>query len=90
MLGRQVILTDACKALGDAGDIVLANMGGYYTITKTGGAEFAESMHLWFDQSMTAFRLLFRVAGSPLIQTPVTPANGSNTRGFFATIANRA
>jgi len=69
LLGKQIILTDACQTLGDVGDIVLANMSGYYTISKSEGAQFAESMHLWFDQSITAFRLAFRIDGSPLIHT---------------------
>ncbi len=90
LLGKQIILTDACKTLGDAGDIVLANMDGYYTITKPAGAEWAESMHIWFDQSITAFRLSLRIDGSPLIHTAIPPANGTKTRGFFAKIANRA
>lgn len=90
LLGKQIILTDACQTLGDVGDIVLANMSGYYTISKSEGAQFAESMHLWFDQSITAFRLAFRIDGSPLIQDAITPAKGSNKRGFFATIAARA
>lgn len=90
LLGRPLVLTDACATLGDQGDIILADMSGYYAITKAGGAEFAQSMHLWFDQSMNAFRLTFRMDGSPIISEAITPAKGSNKRSFFATIAARA
>lgn len=90
LLGRPLVLSDACATLGDQGDILLADMSGYYAITKAGGSEFAESMHLWFDQSMSAFRLTFRMDGSPIISEAITPNKGSNKRSFFATIAARA
>ncbi len=90
LLGRPLVLSDACATLGDQGDIILADMSGYYAITKAGGAEFAQSMHLWFDQSVSAFRLNFRMDGSPIINEAITPAKGSNKRSFFATIAARA
>lgn len=90
LLGRPLVLSDACATLGDQGDIILADMSGYYAITKAGGAEFAQSMHLWFDQSMNAFRLTFRMDGGPIIKEAITPNKGSNKRSFFATIAARA
>jgi HK97 family phage major capsid protein len=90
LLGKPLVLSDACATLGDKGDIILADMNGYYAITKAGGAEFAQSMHLWFDQSIQAFRLTFRMDGSPILNTAITPAKGTNSRGFFATVDARA
>ena len=65
LMGRPIILSDACDTVGDQGDIILANMAGYRAITKAGGEEFSESMHLWFDQDVTAFKLVFRMDGQP-------------------------
>ena len=89
LMGRPVVLTDACKTVGDVGDIILANMAGYRAITKAGGAEFATSMHLWFDQDLQAFRLTFRMDGQPALQAAVTPPNSSNKRSHFVTLAVR-
>ncbi|MDZ7595868.1 MAG: phage major capsid protein [Thiobacillus sp.] len=90
LLGRPIIETDACDTVGDVGDIILANMGGYRAITKAGGEEFSESMHLWFDQDVTAFKLNFRMDGQPALSTAITPPNSTATRSHFATIAARA
>jgi hypothetical protein len=85
-----IVLTDACDTVGDVGDLILANMGGYRAITKAGGEEFATSMHLWFDQGVEAFRLTFRMDGEPILASAITPPNSSSTRSHFATIAVRS
>lgn len=90
LLGRPVIFTDACDTLGDQGDIILANMAGYRAITKAGGAEFSQSMHLWFDQDVQAFKLVFRMDGQPALASAVTPPNSSVTRSHFVALAARA
>lgn len=90
LLGRPVVLTDACDTVGDQGDIILANMSGYRAITKAGGAEFSQSMHLWFDQDVQAFKLVFRMDGQPALATAVTPPNSTITRSHFVALAARA
>lgn len=89
LMGRPIVLTDACDTVGDQGDIILANMSGYRAITKAGGAEFATSMHLWFDQDLMAFRLIFRMDGQPVLTSAVTPPNSSITRSHFVALAAR-
>lgn len=89
LLGRPIVLTDACDTVGDVGDLILANMGGYRAITKAGGEDFQTSMHLWFDQGVEAFRLTFRMDGQPVLSSAITPPNSSVTRSHFATIAAR-
>ena len=89
LMGRPIVLTDACDTVGDQGDIILANMAGYRAITKSGGAEFAESMHLFFDQDLMAFRLVFRMDGQPALAAAVTPPNSSVTRSHFVALAAR-
>ena len=89
LMGRPIVLTDACDTVGDQGDIILANMAGYRAITKSGGAEFATSMHLWFDQDLMAFRLIFRMDGQPTLAAAVTPPNSAITRSHFVALAAR-
>ena len=90
LLGRPIIETDACQTLGTVGDFILGNFGGYRAITKAGGASFAQSMHLWFDQDLMAFRLVFRMDGQPALTAAVSPKNGSSTRSHFVTLATRS
>jgi HK97 family phage major capsid protein len=89
LLGRPLIETDACDTVGDVGDLILANMSGYRSITKAGGESFSESMHLHFDQDVVAFKLVFRMDGQPALSKAVTPPNSSATRSHFATLAAR-
>lgn len=90
LLGRPVIMTDTLQTLGDKNDIVLANMAGYQTATKAGGVQMSQSMHLWFDQDLEAFKLIFRMDGKPLLKAAVTPPNSSVTRSHFVNLAARA
>ncbi len=89
LMGRPIVLTDACDTVGDQGDIVCANMSGYRAITKAGGVDFATSMHLWFDQDLMAFRLIFRMDGQPVLGAPITPPNSAVTRSHFVGLAAR-
>lgn len=90
LLGRPIVMSDACSTLGTQGDIILANMSGYQAVTKVGGEQLTTSMHMWFDQDITAFRLIFRMDGQPLLSAPVTPPNSTKTRSHFVTLAARA
>lgn len=89
LLGRPVILTEACAAIGDVGDIYLAFLGGYFAPIKAGGVKSDVSMHLYFDQGVTAFRWTLRVGGQPWLSAPIARKNGSNTLSHFVTLAAR-
>lgn len=88
LLGRPVILTEACAAIGDLGDIVLAYMGGYFAPFK-GTVKSDVSMHLYFDQAVTAFRWTLRVGGQPWLSSAIARKNGSNTLSHFVTLEAR-
>ncbi len=88
ILGIPIEYNDHCKTLGTKGDIQLINPTGYYAIGK-GGVKADSSIHLYFDQGLTAFRWTFRFGGQPFLSTPLTPANGTSTRSHFVTLADR-
>lgn len=89
LLGRPVKISEHCETLGDEGDIVFANpMQGYYSPRKPGVA-FAQSMHLYFDYDVEAFRWTFRMGGSPILESAISPAKGSATRSHFVVLAER-
>ena len=87
--GRPIIYTDQCAALGDAGDIILANLDQYLVIRK-GGVQSAESMHVRFLYGENTFRFTFRLNGMPKKDSSLTIKNSSSTRADFIKLAARA
>jgi HK97 family phage major capsid protein len=90
LMGRPIIASEACNTFGELGDIILAYLPGYFAPYKVGGVKEAISMHLWFDQGMTAYRWTFRVGGQPWLSAPITRAKGTNTLSHFVTLQNRS
>lgn len=88
--GRPVIPVESCKALGDKGDAILADLSKYMTLMKTGGIRQDVSIHLFFDYDVTAFRFIFRIGGMPWWGSPVTLPNSTLTRSCFVTLDERA
>lgn len=90
LFGRPVVYTEACPTLGDLGDIILAYLPGYFAPYRAAGIREAMSMHLWFDQGMTAFRWTWRVGGQPWLSAALSRRSGSNTLSHFVALAERA
>ena len=86
--GLPITLTEACQALGNKGDLILANLSGYRVANR--GQALAESSHLYFDQGMKVFRLTTRLDGSPILAAPTTPPHSIKTRSHFVTLEERA
>lgn len=80
LLGRPVVPLENCQTVGTQGDIQFVNPKGYYATHKGGDPAFAESIHLFFDYNIQAFRWLFRLGGEPYLSAALTPAKGSTTR----------
>ena len=89
LMGKPIIATEACSTIGDLGDIILAYLPGYFAMYEAGGLREDMSMHLWFDQGMTAFRWAFRIGGQPWLSAPIARKNGSNTLSHFVTLEAR-
>jgi HK97 family phage major capsid protein len=88
LLGRPIVMTEASPALSSAGDIVLADMSQYVTITK-GAVKADQSMHFFFDQNVRAFRFVMRVGGQPWLSAALARKNGSNTLSHFVALGAR-
>lgn len=89
LFGRPIIPTQACQAVGTVGDIIFAAMPQYAAIMKAGGLRSDSSIHLWFDQGVTAFRFVLRMGGQPWWSTSIAAKNGSTTYSPFVTLAAR-
>ena len=88
ILGRPIIVTEACSTIGDAGDIILADLSKYLAVVK-GAMKSDTSIHLWFDQNTTAFRFVMRLNGQPWLSAPIARKSGSNTLSHFITLEAR-
>ncbi len=90
LFGRPVIPTMASSTLGDLGDIILVDLTQYMTLTKGTEIKTDVSMHLYFDQDLTAYRFVFRVAGQPWWNSSIVPENGAaNTLSWAVTLEAR-
>lgn len=91
LFGRPVIPTQAMETLGDLGDIAFVDLSKYLTLLKSGqNPRIDVSMHLWFDQDVTAYRFVLRIGGVPWWDAPVSARDGSATYSPFITLAERA
>jgi len=89
LLGRPIIPTQACKAVGTVGDIIFASLKQYAAILKSGGLRTDVSIHVYFDTDHTAFRFILRMGGQPWWSAPIAAKSGSTTYGPFVTLAAR-
>lgn len=87
--GRPVVAIEACSAIGDLGDIIFADLSQYWALTKSGGIQTDTSIHLYFDQALTAFRFIFRVNGQPAWSSTIARQNGSNTLSWAVALQAR-
>ena len=82
LMGRPLIETEKCVALGTVGDIILADWSQYLTASKPGGIQSASSMHLYFNYDKTVFRFVLRYDGQPSWAIDLTPRNGPTVSPF--------
>lgn len=87
LFGRPIIPTQACETLGDKGDIFLADLQSYLTVSRAMRQD--TSMHLYFDYDVMAFRFIVRVAGQPWWSTTMSARDGSTTYSPFVTLDAR-
>lgn len=89
LMGRPLFPHQICETVGDVGDIMFVDPKQYLTIAKAGGIRADVSIHLWFDQDLSAFRFLIRVAGQPWWSAAVASRDGTFTQSPFVVLAAR-
>jgi HK97 family phage major capsid protein len=90
LLGRPCIPTQACPALSSAGDIGLYDFMQFLALLKSGPNPRVDvSMHLWFDQDLTAFKFTLRLGGMPWWSIPAAALAGSNTYSPYVCLGAR-
>lgn len=90
LMGRPVIASEACSALGDVGDIMLLDLSQYMAVTKTIGMRADVSMHLYFDYDIMTYRFIMRIGGKPWWTAPILGSDGVTAYSAFVALAERA
>jgi len=85
LYGAPYIEVEYTAALGTTGDIMLASLSQYQTISK-GGIQSASSIHVNFTSDETAFRFIYRIDGQPLWSSALTPFDAGNTLSPFVVL----
>jgi HK97 family phage major capsid protein len=86
LYGRPVISTECCNALGTEGDIIFTNLGQYLALLKVGGVRQDVSIHVYFENDVTAFRFVLRMGGRPWWDAPITSRVGSFSTSAYVTL----
>jgi HK97 family phage major capsid protein len=86
--GRPINYIEQCSALGDVGDIMLADLQSYLIIDKNAMSSDS-SIHVKFLYDEMTFRFIYRVDGQPLWHNTLTAYKGGTTRSPFVTLASR-
>lgn len=81
LLGRPLLLTEKLPALGDKGDLLLADFLAYGVALRSDMA-IEKSFHTGWQRDAVSFRIRIRADGQPLVKGPTTPVNGLPTSPF--------
>lgn len=88
LFGRPIIEIEQASAIGDAGDIMLADMS-QYLVAEKGGVQFAMSIHVQFVNDELVLRWIIRIDGQPTWNAALTRYKGANTKSPFVVLAAR-
>ena len=91
IMGLPAMAIEQAAAIGDVGDIMLANFRDGYILGEKGGIQTDMSIHVRFIYDESVFRFVLRVDGQPVRASALTPYKGGSdaTQSHFITIAAR-
>lgn len=100
--GRPVIYTEAAPALGQKGDLILADLGAYAASVRVHremkpGAQPTDadliasslSLHVWFDNDLAALKFTMRAGGRGVWEKPISRTKGQQTVSTFVALEAR-
>ncbi len=86
---RPVIISEKCKPLGDTGDVWFADLS-WYGAAVAQEVRIDRSEHVHWTTDRAAYRAIVRIDGQPLLDSAVTPVNGTDTLSPFVKLDERA
>ena len=84
--GRPVFFNEHCSYPGTAGDFILTDWMGY-VIGDRQAVSIAASPHVEFRKNATVLRVISRLDGQPLMQKPMSLAQGPSGDPDGATVS---
>jgi HK97 family phage major capsid protein len=88
LLGRPVLVTDACAPVGSLGDVVLADLS-QYLLPARNTLRVEQSVASGWSTDEVGLRVIMRAGGQPLPEAPAKLSDGTNTTSPFVTLAAR-
>lgn len=88
MLGKPIFPCENSPAIGNVGDILLADMSQYSLCMRQ--MDSVISIHVYFLTGENSFRFILQAQGMPIWGSPILPLHGGNTVSPFVAIAERA
>jgi len=82
LYGYPLMWTEKAKTVGTVGDLSICDASRFIVADDQSGPDVAQSIHLKFDYSQTAFRIVKYVDGQPIDRTVFTPENGDTLSPF--------
>ena len=89
LMGKPVIYSEACSAVGTVGDLMLVDPSSFFGVMKNGGVQNSVSAHFKFDQDLTAFKATVRFAAISKLKAVITRPD-STTCSNVVVLATRA
>jgi len=86
--GFPCFTIEQSAALGDKGDISLADFGQYIT-ANMGDINEAMSIHVEFINDQNTYRFIYYFDGQPKLKSAITPYKGTATVGPFISVNAR-
>lgn len=83
LLGIPFLLNERSPALGQKGDLVLADLQ-YYVIKDGAGVFIEASQHVHFTSNKTVIKAFWNVDAKPWLTTPIKQENGFEVSPFVA------
>lgn len=88
LAGRPIVVSEAAKALGSVGDIILIDPQGF--LCAVSGPTLKETIAFSFDQGLRSFKATMRLACAPLLAAAVARASGGDALSACVTLAARS
>ncbi len=82
ILGKECLFSEHASLLGEEGNLMLCDLSQYALAIKA-GIRIESSIHDKFTTDISTFRAVIRFDGQPLINLPLTLADGSTTVSPF-------
>jgi HK97 family phage major capsid protein len=86
LLGRPVIVTDACAAAGTTGDVIFVDLQSYMLGIRA-GLQIQASSHIYFDTDQSAIRSIMRADGTGKFSQQVKQRDGATLNSWAVTIS---